>query len=814
MFKINIDRDWEYTESTLTNPFSLLAPNISWKKVDIPHDAVIGRERKESYPSGADEGFTPGVSLFYKKELLWDDNFYGRKLILEFEGIMGISEIFINGILVSKHYYGYTSFLVDITNYVKPKEKNIILVHVDTSSKPSSRWYAGAGIYRHVWLHIGEKVYIKPWELHIISEIIDDKKALLKIKAGLKNEKDKSVRGRILFQVLNSQDKVVKEKYEDFDIESDCEKAIYSEIELEDYIKWDIDNPYLYKLKAIVFEEDKEIDQSTANFGIRKIELDPKEGFKLNGRVVKLRGGCIHHDNGILGSASYDKAEERKIKILKKNGFNAIRTAHNPYSPAFLDACDRLGMLVIDEFFDVWTCGKRTFDYHLYFDKYWEEDIENTIKRDFNHPSVIIWSIGNEITWGAGVEPEDEESYSSIHRWTERLAKKVKELDPTRFVTQAFCHFIFEYEDNVETVEENGMVYRRLINEVKEDDKWGEITEKMYKHLDIAGYNYKHVRYGHDYKKYPSRMICGTETFPYTLFESWRETLKYPTVIGDFVWTAMDYLGEAGVGKVSLDEEDFQSFLGKYPWFISGCGDIDICGDKKPQSYYRDIVWGLRNEPIIFVLPPWYYGKKLYIKLWAWEPVERNFSFPGYEGNKLRVFVYSDADEVELLLNGKSLGKKIAGEKVKLKTVFDIYYEPGVLEAFAYKDGKIVGIDRLETVGKPVKLKLIPEEEKISSKYGDLSFIKIIALDDFGREVLYAENKIKVNVEGVGEFLALGNSDPLGLNNFTLPEGKLYKGKALLIVKAVGKEGEINVKVEGEGLLGDEVKIKVTDLLE
>lgn len=810
MMRLNLDRHWEYTESTLASTFSVLNPDISWKRIDLPHDAVIGRERKEEYLSGADEGFVPGVSLFYKKELFIDEGFRNKRLILEFEGVMGISEIFVNGVLVHKHYYGYTSFLVDITEVVKINEKNIILVHVDTTAKPSSRWYAGAGIYRHVWLHVGEDLYIKPWGLRVMSQILDNQMALLRIKAEIKNYFKERINGKILFQVLDSEDKVIEEKYEDFSIDEKEEKQVYSEMVLKDFILWDLDNPYLYRARAILLLDGKEVDESSVNFGIRKIELNPKEGFKLNGRVIKLKGGCIHHDNGILGSASYDRAEERKVEILKQNGFNAIRTAHNPYSPSFLEACDRLGMLVIEEFFDAWTGGKRAFDFHLYFDKYWEEEIENTIKRDFNHPSIIIWSIGNEITWGAGVDPEDEKSYSSIHFWTKKLAEKVRELDPTRFITQAFCHFIFEYEDNVEMVEENGIVYRKIKREVnRERDQWGEITEKMCRYLDIAGYNYKHERYGYDYEHYPSRVICGTETFPYTLFDSWKETLKYPTVIGDFVWTAIDYLGEAGIGKVSLEEEDFQSFLGRFPWLISGCGDIDICGDKKPQSYYRDIVWGLRKDPVIFVLPPEYYGKKMYIKLWAWEPVERSYTFPGFEGKKIKVFIYADAEEVELFVNGKSLGRKISGERVKLKTVYELEYEPGVLEVLAYKEGKVIGRDRLETSSEPVKLKLIPEKEVISSNYGDLGYIKIVALDEKEREVLYTNNKVKVKIEGKGELLAFGNSDPFNLQGFTSSECRLYKGRALLIVKSIGEKGEIKVEVEGESLLGDKIVLKV-----
>lgn len=808
MFKVNFDENWEFIESPLVTPPQILTSKLSWRKIDLPHDAVVEKERNENNPSGADEGFTPGLSLFYKKDFILEDPWKEKNLILEFEGVMGLTEVFINEVLVYKHYNNYTSFLIDITKYLKPKDKNVILVHADTSIKPSSRWYLGAGIYRHIWLHVGDILHIKPWELHVISKVLEDNKALIKIKTCLKKTLEEDVRGKICFQVLSREGEILKEKWEDYHINNTHEKYVYSEFELENFRYWDIEDPYLYKLNAKIFLDGREIDNASTNFGIRKIELNLKEGFKLNGRIIKLRGGCIHHDNGLLGSASYDRAEERKVEILKRNGFNAIRTAHNPFSPSFLDACDRLGMLVIEEFFDVWACGKRTFDYHLYFDKYWEEDIENTIKRDFNHPSIIIWSLGNEITWGAGVNPEDKESYWSIHKGTEKLAQRVKDLDPTRFITQAICHFPFEYEGNIEFFEEGNLLYRKIKNEVKKDDKWGRITEELYRFLDIIGYNYKHERYKYDYENYPKRIICGTETFPYTIFDSWKETLKYPNVIGDFVWTAMDYLGEAGIGRVSLNEEDFQNFLGKFPWFISNCGDIDIWGDKRPQSYYRDILWGIRKDPIIFILPPDYYGKKIFIKLWAWEPVERSYTFPNYEGKPTQVFVYSHGDEIELFLNGKSLGRKIAGEKVKLKTIYDIIYEPGILETVAYKNGKIIGVDKLETTEKPYKLKLMPEKSVISSNYGDLCYIKIVALDEKEREVPYANNKIRIEVEGVLKLIALGNSNPCSTEIFVNPVSSLYKGKALAILKSIGKSGETKVRVVSGELLGDEVSIK------
>jgi len=809
MKKINIDKSWEYAESFLYSVLNVANLECEWKPVDLPHDAVIEKERSENNPSGASEGYTPGCSLYYKKELVLEEEWKDKNLILEFEGIMGISEVFVNGRLVAKHFNGYTSFLVDITKHVKFDDKNTIVVHVENTHKPSSRWYAGCGIYRHVWLHVGGKVYIKPWHLHVETKAIEDETAILEVRATITNSTNESVQGVVEFSIFSDDDKLIGSSREQFILSKNEEKTGRKIITLSPFKYWDVENPCLYKVQATIkIDEDIE-DSSSTFFGIRTISVNPKEGLKLNGKLIKLKGGCIHHDNGPLGSASYDRAEERKVELLKASGFNAVRLAHNPFAPAFLEACDRLGILVIEEFFDVWTAGKVSYDYHLFFDKYWEEDLRATITRDYNHPSIIMWSIGNEITWGVGIDVEDEEGYSSIYTWCKRLAQKVKELDSTRLVTAAFCAIPADYESLLTTIEDGNNVIRMLKQEAAAgNDKWGKVTEKFFEFLDVAGYNYKVDRYSYDLEKYPDRLICGTETYPYTLFKNWTETVKNPNVVGDFVWTAIDYLGEAGIGRVCTDENEAKMFGRKFPWFYANCGDIDICGEKRPQSYYRDIVWGLRKEPYIVVLQPQLFGKKLYFRPWAWEPVERSYTFPGYEGMPIAVHVYADADEVEVFVNGRSLGRKVCGINSQFKAVYNTVYEPGKVEAVAYKNGKEIGRDKIETTDRPVALKLLPDRRVISSSYGDLCYIKIIAVDKNGREVPYADNRVVVEVKGVGEFVALGTADPLSTKLFVNRERKLYKGRALAIVKSIGKKGEFKVEVQAEGLESAQVTIK------
>lgn len=811
MKRINLDRSWECLESpvSLINVLGLMKSDFNWKPVNLPHDVAIEKERDKDNPSGSGEGYTAGSSLFYKKELFLDEKWRGKNLILEFEGIMGIAEVFVNGRLVAKHFNGYTSFLVDITKHVNFDDKNTIFVHVENTHKPNSRWYAGTGIYRHVWLYVGNKVYIKPWQLHVETKAIDDGTAILEIRSAVANSSSETASRVMRFQIFSAGGELLLSNKQGFDIGKNEEKEIIKTLELKPFKYWDIEDPYLYEIQADIIRDEDIEDSASTMFGIRTISVSPKEGLKLNGKSIKLKGGCTHHDNGPLGSASYDRAEERKIELLKASGFNAVRLTHNPFSPGFLDACDRLGMLVIEEFFDVWTGGKVSFDYHLFFDKYWEEDIENTIKRDYNHPSLIMWSIGNEITWGAGIDVNDKDSYSNIYTWCRRLSLKVKAMDSTRPVTSAFCAIPSELI-NRSSLEDGNIVVTMLHPEEVDpaNDKWGEVTEIFFEPLDVAGYNYKVGRYSYDSVRFPNRIICGTETHPYTLFKNWTETVKNPNVIGDFVWTAIDYLGEAGIGRFWLDGNGMKMFGGEFPWLLANCGDIDICGEKRPQSFYRDIIWGNRRDPYIAILPPNLYGKKLYIRAWGWEPVERSYTFPGCEGMPITVYVYADADEVELFINGRSLGRKTSGFNTQFKTTYDATYEPGVIEVVAYKNGIEIGRDRMESASEPVSIKLLPDRDIISSSYNDLCYIKIIAVDKNGKESPYADNRITVEVDGAGEFVVLGTADPLSTELFVNRERKLYKGKALAIVKSIGEKGEISFKAKGEGLEGAQIAIK------
>ena len=359
-------------------------------------------------------------------------------------------------------------------------------------------------------------------------------------------------------------------------------------------------SPHLYTLVSEIVVQGQVVDSEKTAFGIRSLSVDARDGFRLNGEPMKLRGGCVHHDHGLLGAASWDRAEERKVELLKASGFNAIRSAHNPPAPALLDACDRLGMLVIDETFDCWRMGKNPHDYHLFFEDWWQRDTESMVKRDRNHPSVIMWSIGNEIPERSGV--------SDGYAWCARQADLVRSLDDTRPVTAA-VHTLFEEQiaahDAGSGFSEDMIGSQNRAPDNPEDDRWGELTAPFLDHLDVAGYNYINNRYEYDRGRFPGRVIYGSETHPHQAFESWTDTERLSNVIGDFVWTAIDYRGESGIGKVSLGDNALPFFAqDQWPHHLASCGDLDVCGFKRPQSYFRDILWGVRTDPYIGVYDP------------------------------------------------------------------------------------------------------------------------------------------------------------------------------------------------------------------
>ena len=559
---------------------------------------------------------------WYRKTFEVPETWLGKRVLIEFEGVYMNAEVWLNGNLLGRHPYGYTSFHYDLTAYLRIGAENVLQVSVDNDCQLNSRWYSGSGIYRHVWLMVADTVHVAPWGTYVTTPEVTADRARVDVETVVVNEGDRRQVVTTWSHIVTPEGIVLASAESSSSLEA-CGRITFTQtLTLPAPRLWSPDIPSLYSLETEVVIGSAVVDTATTAFGIRSLEFDAAKGFLLNGQPTLLRGGCVHHDNGVLGAASYDRSEERKVELLKASGYNAVRCAHNPPAPAFLDACDRLGMLVMDEAFDCWREGKNPYDYHTSFPDWWQRDLESMVLRDRNHPSVIMWSIGNEVG--------ERDGTSDGAEWAHRLAGHIRTLDPTRPVTSAINGF-----------------------GVGHDPHWVN-TDPVFAALDVCGYNYQGRQYRLDHERHPERIICGTESTAREAFQHWRSVEELPYVIGDFVWTSLDYLGEAGIGRTHFDAK-LTNFLGDYPWNQANCGDIDLCGFKRPQSYYRDILWGRGGKLYIAVHDPVPEGREPNLTYWAWPEVWPNWTWPGREGERFQIDVYSACEEVELRLNGESL---------------------------------------------------------------------------------------------------------------------------------------------------------------
>jgi len=713
---------------------------------------------------GASTGHVLGGVGWYRKHFKLTPADNGKCVVVRFDGVYMNADFWINGQHLGNHPYGYTSFEFDLTPYLKPAgEENVIAVRVRNEGK-NSRWYSGSGIFRHTWLTVTDSIRVPTWGVFVTTPEVSKEKAIVKIASEVRNdggvETDVVVRAR----VLNPKGKTVQTSESKLRLGSNETRTVEQLIEVRSPKLWSPDSPDLYSATIEIVAAGKTLDTTSTRFGIRKIEVDAENGFRLNGQMLKLKGGCMHHDNGLLGSATIDRAEERRVELMKANGFNAIRTSHNPPSPAFLDACDRLGILVIDEAFDCWNEGKNGQDYHLYFKDWSERDIASMVRRDRNHPSVVIWSIGNEI-------PDQFRAEATA----KMLREAVLSHDSTRPITQAICS-------------DWGNVLRN----------WNQLSDIAFSHLDIGGYNYLPDKYETDHARNPQRVMMATESYPKDFFDYWSLVEKHPYIIGDFVWTAMDYFGESGIGHSTPSNEQ-DSFLMPWPWHDAWCGDIDVCGFKKPQSYYRDVVWR-RSQIEMAVHTPLPDGVHDNVSGWGWPDETRSWNWAGREGKPLQVAVYSRCDSVRLELNGKVIGEKPVSAATKLTARFDVPYEPGELRAVGLINGKAVANVSLRTAGEPKEIRLIADRSTIRADRNDLSYVTVEVVDQNGLVVPTAAIPVRFTISGAGELAATGSSAPNDDSSFHAPLRKTYQGRALAILRPMGDAGKITLKAEADGL--------------
>jgi len=774
--QILFDFDWRFLRSGIKSGEKIQHDDSSWRLLNLPHDWSIEDLPGSDSPinpeavGGISTGYTVGGTGWYRKTFNIPSKLEGKCFHLQFDGIYMNADVWLNGQYLGNHPYGYTSFWYDITDKIKFDQKNILAVKVKNKGR-NSRWYSGSGIYRHVWLTAMEPIHVARWGTYIVTPKVNKSSAKVQVRTRVVNSTEQQRAVTIRTRILDSkgfETAITKTN-------QTLRRKASSELEQILHVKspelWSTESPALYTAVTEILETDISkkshlLDRVETTFGIRTIHFDANEGFLLNGKPTLLKGGCMHHDNGPLGAAAYDRAEERRVELMKASGFNAIRTAHNPPSPAFLDACDRLGVLVIDEAFDMWRDKKRDDDYHLYFDQWWKRDIESMLLRDRNHPSIIMWSIGNEIR---GMDKPE------VVKVAKMLADSIRQLDPTRPVTAG-------------------------VNGVQED------KDPLFATLDVCGYNYASHRYKIDHERLPKRVIYGSESKAMEAFEYWMAVLDHPWVIGDFVWTGFDYLGEASIGWLGYPHKG--SF---YPWIHAFCGDIDICGFKRPQSYYRDVLWENGQKVSVFVKPPkpsfkTNPNKKDWSK-WEWHDVVASWNWSGHENQPLEVQVYSACEEAELLLNGKSLGKKETSRKNQWIAKWQVPYEPGVLRAVGLNGSQEAASCQLRTAEKPCQIRLSADRSQIQADGQDLSYIVVEILDSNGVRHPKAEHLVLFEIEGPGSIVAVGSSNPMGTESFQQPQRKAYQGRCLVIVKSELKAGTILLKASAEGLKPAQVTI-------
>lgn len=796
---ISFDEGWRFMKDTLSGAESPGFDDSDWRIIDVPHDwsiedlpgqnglDIIGPFDKSAIDKG-NSGYTTGGMGWYRKHFTVKKKDNDKAVYLQFDGIYMNSDIWLNGRHLGFHPYGYTPFYYEITPYLNPPgQSNVLAVRVKNEGM-NSRWYSGSGIYRHVWLALKNPVHIDvSGGMYITTPVINEKMAEVKVETTVVNSGNKDESFVLHTELLDHSGSVVASVTGSSEVASGQTTKVVQEIQVNMPSLWSVDEPDLYIAKASVLIKNKVVDDLATQFGIRSIKIDARNGFTLNGKSIELIGGCIHHDNGPLGAASIDRAEERKIELLKSNGFNAIRTAHNPPSPALLDACDRLGMFVINEIFDTWESAKRSQDYHLYFREWWQKDVESWVKRDRNHPSVIIWSIGNEI----------REAYdTSGLRIAGNLAGEIRRLDQTRFVTECFMDFAWMRGQK---------------------SKWDDIPEHM-DLLDLIGYNYAYGRYEEDHYKYPDRVMVGAETNPPLALENYRMVKKHPYVIGYFAWTATDNLGEAGRGMpVLLDIVPDPGTLSagggfsrdSWPVFTNYQGDIDLAGNRKVPSYYQQVVWG-KSKVEMFVHRPVPEGKREVTSSWGFPDVLKSWNWSGHEGELMQVYAYTRSQQVRLELNGRIVGEQTIDTAASITATFEVPYEPGTLIARCYDNGNETASQSLKTTGRPEALRLVADRTRIRADRNDLSYVRAEIVDSEGNIVPDADDiMVTFEVKGRGEIAGVGSGDPADMSSFQQPMKKTWQGICLVIVRPETTPGEIYIRANAAGLKGASLTISV-----
>ena len=747
-----LDDEWQFR----------LDGDPQWHPVRLPHDWSVEGAFDRNAPAGNDGGYLPTGRGTYRRRLSYDGT--AKHLRLHFEGVYMDAEVRVNGTRVGGHPYGYVPFVTtDIVPYLRRGGKNVVEVMVDNSRQKNCRWYSGSGIYRHVWLEAYADVAVEPHGIAIATPEVDDLRATVETQVALQNDGDRP-REVTVDQTVEGIADCISERLV---LQAGERRTVTLRQPVLQPRLWSPEHPELYRAAVRVSAEGQATATHLRHFGIRTLAYSATDGFRLNGRPVLINGACLHHDNGPLGAAAPDAAEVRRVRLMKAAGFNTLRTSHNPPSEAFLAACDSLGMMVIDEAFDGWREAKNPHDYHVLFDRWSAEDVQTMVRRDRSHPSVIAWSIGNEI-----IERKSPQAVLDARR----LAEAVRRIDPSRPVTQALAAW---------------------------DSDW-EIYDPLAAEHDIVGYNYMLHKHAEDHRRVPERVIWQTESYPRDAFSNWATVVDHPYVIGDIVWTGLDYIGESGIGRYYYEGqtpgEHYQQ--DQWPYHGAYCGDVDITGWRKPISHYRSMLWQADDEQLYMAVrePDGYHGR-IRETQWSVWPTWESWHWPGWEGKPVEVEVISRHPAVRLYLNDSLIGERSTDRTTEFKACFAVPYQAGTLRAVALSaDGLPVDTFTLSTPSRPAALRIVADRTCLRADGRDLAFLTIEVVDSLGRPCPDAALQIRVAVRGTAGLEALCNADWRDLGSMRDDVHDTWHGRALAIVRTTRKTGTARITVTAEGL--------------
>ena len=759
--------------------------------VNLPDDFVLNLERKPDAPGGSRVGYAGDGFAVYTKKFDVPEEWYGKQVLLNLDGAYMCAEVTLNKEQIGMHPYGYTPYTMDITKWLRSDMVNTLMISTQ-SMQPSSRWYSGAGLYRSVEIWLGEPCYLDPRDLFITTPEVSAENALVHVEAEITNSTDMQ-RDAEIHVCIGDKEVSQKENLKP------GKTRVVLELSMENPLLWDDITPNLYDVRIAVSAEGQESDITETKIGIRKIEVDAVNGLRINGRKLKLHGGCVHHDNGMLGACAYPDAEERKMQNLKAAGFNAIRTAHNPPSAALLDACDRLGILVIDEFFDCWRIGKNQNDYHQWFADWWKRDIEYTMRRDRNHPSVYCWSFGNEIQ-------EAMSGHSDAVYWTKAQADFIRTIDSTRLVTNGgmflpkhmTCDGFPGGPGGPPTVADPYMT------EELQEACWREMVDC----LDIVSLNYSFRNYEQFHKLFPDKALQGTETQGIDAWGNREAVYNNDHVIGDFMWTAHDNLGEAGAGRAYWEpEREFRGLLAGWPWLSCFQGDLALDGERLPRSYYRKVIWGMDEGIYLFVKHPCHAGQQVLGTGFHWNDVKASWTYPEeYIGKPIDVEAYADCDVVEFYVNDELKATVKPKDMIAYATV---NYEPGCIRAVSYKDGEECGENIIQTTGCGERIVLKTEKDVLKADGMSLCYVSVTLVDSMGQRIMDADCELNVSVYGAAELAGLGSNNPCTTENYGNHRRMTWNGRAMLVLRAGLETGVSEITVTADGYPAASVTLSV-----